>query len=180
MKRLLIAVSLCLAICLPVIAQQSEDTAATREDIERYLKVMNSHDMMQQMMDAMAKPMHQMVHQQFLRDRDKLPPDFEQRMTRMMDQMLHDMPMDEMMQAMIPAYQKHLTKHDVNELITFYSSPTGQKILREMPAMLADAMQSAMPVMQNYVEKVQSRVQQETAEMLKESSKKSGAAVVKN
>ncbi len=180
MKRLLIAVSLCLAICLPVFAQQSDDAPATKEDIQRYMDVMHSHDMMQQMMDAMAKPMHQMVHQQFLKDKDKLPPDFEERLTRMMDDMLRDMPFDDMMQAMAPVYQKHLTRHDVNELVAFYSSPTGQKLLKEMPSIMADAMQAAMPILQNYMEKMQNRVQQETAEMLKQSSKKSGAAVVRN
>ena len=40
---------------------------------------------------------------------------------------------------MVPVYQKHLSKSDVEEMIKFYSTPTGQKILREMPAMTAEA-----------------------------------------
>ena len=130
--------------------------------------------MMQKMADAMAKPMHQMVHDQFMRDKDKLPPDFDARMNKMMDDMLRDMPWDEMMNAMIPAYQKHLTRGDVNQLIAFYDSPTGQKMLKEMPAMMSDAMQAMMPLMRDYMEKVNNRVQQEVAEMLKNSGKTGG------
>lgn len=36
-----------------------------------------------------------------------------------------------MTEAMVTVYQKHFTKSDVEALIGFYSSPTGQKMLRE-------------------------------------------------
>ena len=108
---------------------------------------MHSHDMMKQMMAAMSKPMHQMVHEQYLKDKDKLPADFEVQMNKMMDDMMAGMPMDEMMQAMVPVYQKHFTKRDVDDLIAFYSSPVGQKMLKEMPGIMAEAMQSMMPIM---------------------------------
>jgi len=172
MKRLLIAASLCLAFCLTGFAQQNDDPPATKEDIQRYMEVMHSHELMQQMADSMSKQMREMLHQQFLKDKDKLPPDFEDRMNKLMGDMFRDMPWDEMMQAMIPAYQKHLTRGDVDRLIAFYSSPTGQKLLREMPAMMADAMQSMMPIVQNYMEKVQQRVQVEAAHLMKEPQKK--------
>jgi hypothetical protein len=172
MKRLLMAVSLCLVFCLTGVAQQNDDAPATKEDIQRYLDVMHSHEMMQQMADTMSQQMRQMLHQQFLKDKDKLPPDFEDRMNKLMDDMFRDMPWDEMMQATIPAYQKHLTRGDVNQLVAFYSSPTGQKLLRELPAMMADAMQAMMPIMQDYMEKVQQRVRTETAHLMKEPQKK--------
>lgn len=172
MKRLLTAVSLCLVFCLTGFAQQNDDAPATKEDIQRYLDVMHSHEMMRQIADSMATQTRQMLHQQFLKDKDKLPPDFEDRMNKLMDDMFRDMPWDEMMQATIPAYQKHLTRNDVNHLVAFYSSPTGQKLLREMPAMMADAMQSMMPILQNYMEKVQQRVQTETVQLMKAPQKK--------
>jgi hypothetical protein len=182
MKRFLIAAILSFVFCFGALAQQSDNTPATKEDIQRYFEVMHSHDMMKQMAEAMSKPMHQMVHEQFIKDKDKLPADFEERMNKMMDGMFKDMPWDEMLDAMAPAYQKHFTKGDVDALCAFYSSPTGQKLLREMPAMMAESMQSMMPIMQKYMEKIQDRLQQQTAEMLKQSEKKPGAAspTVKN
>lgn len=176
MKRLLLAVLLCLAFCCCTFAQQSDDTPATKEDVQRYFDAMHLHDMMLQMMDAMAKPMHQMLHDEYVKDKDKLPDDFEEQMNKQMDDMLKDMPWDEMIQAMVPAYQKHLTKGDLDAIIAFYSSPTGQKLLREMPALMTDSMQSMMPIMQKYVEKVQNRIQEQTEAMLKKADTKAGQA----
>jgi hypothetical protein len=126
------------------------------------------------MMEAMSKPMHKMIHEQFLKDKDKLPADFESRMIKMMDDMLRDFPIEEIMQAAVPTYQKHFTKGDIDGLVAFYSSPTGQKVLREMPAITAEAMESKMPIMRKHFDVVMQRVQQEVAEMLKESQKKPG------
>jgi hypothetical protein len=77
------------------------------------------------------------------------------------------MPFDDMMQAMVPVYQKHFTKGDINAVIAFYSSPTGQKMLREMPAIMGESMQTIMPLMRKYTETMTARIQQEVAESLK-------------
>src|SRR5436305_9584373 len=167
MKRITITAILCFAFCLTGVAQNAADAPASKEDIQRYLDAIHSHDMMKQMIDAMSKPMHQMIHEQFLKDQDKLPVDFEERMNKVLDNFLNKMPFDEMMEAMIPTYQKHLTKSDINALVSFYSSPTGQKVLREMPAIMADFMQSAMPIIQRQVEKMQENIQQQVAELMK-------------
>jgi hypothetical protein len=180
MKRLIITASLCLVWCLTGFAQQNADAPASKEDVQRYLDAVHSHDMMQKMVDAMAKPMHQMIHEQFLKEKDKLPPDFEDRMNKLMDDMFRDMPFDEMMQAMIPSYQKHLTKGNINDLVAFYSTPTGQKLLREMPEIMAEAMQAMMPIMRTYVEKVQDRVQQEAVQLRRDSQKTGKRPVLEN
>jgi hypothetical protein len=95
-------------------------------------------------------------------------------MNRIIDDMLREMPWEEIIQAETPAFQKHLTKGDVDSIVAFYSSPSGQKLLREMPEIMAESMQSMMPIIQRYVEKMNTRVQVETAELLKESQKKAG------
>jgi hypothetical protein len=182
MKRFLISAILFLTFCSSGLAQQTDQTPATKEDVQRYFEVMHSRDMMNKMLDAMLKPMHQMVHDQYLKDQDKLPADYEERTNKLMDDMLKNMPWDEMIQAEMPVFQKHLTKGDLESIIVFYSSPTGQKLLRELPAIMSEAMQSMMPIMRKYIDGMQDRVQQETAELLKQSQKKpgQGAPVTKN
>src|SRR5580698_1514637 len=140
MRRFLFAAILSATFCWTGWAQTAADAPATKADIERYLDAVHSHDMMLKMVDAMSKPMHQMAHEQCIKFKDKLPADCEARMTRTMDDMMKQMPFDEMMQAMVPAYQKHFTKGDMDALIAFYSAPTGQKILQEMPAIVGEAM----------------------------------------
>jgi hypothetical protein len=175
MKRFVLTTSLCLIFSTVGTAQQSTpDSPATKEDVERYLEVTHARNTMKQMMDVMTKQMHQMVHQQISKDIDKLPPDFETRMNKMTDDMLKTFPVDEMLEVMIPVYQKHWTKGDVDAMVAFYSTPTGQKILRELPATMAEAMQAMQPIMQKKMNGMMERVQQEVAQMVKESKFKSG------
>lgn len=172
MKRVVITAVLCFAFCLTGVAQQNAaDAPASKEDIQRYLDAIHSHEMMKQTIEAMSQSMHQMIHEQYLRDKDTLPPDFEEKMNKFLDDSMSKMPFDEMMEAMIPTYQKHFTKSDIDALISFYSSPTGQKVLREMPAIMADSMQSAMPIIQKHVEKMQEDIQEQAAALKKEQPK---------
>ena len=182
MKRCLLTVSVCFFLTFSALAQSAADQPASREDIQKYLEVMHIHDMMHQVVDAMAKPMQKMLHEQYLKDKDKLPVDFEARMNRDMNDFLYSMPWDQMIDATIPVYQKHLTKGDVNSLIAFYSSPTGQKMLREAPAMMSDSMEAMMPIMRERMDMMQRKMQDEVAAMMKESEKSpnKGTAVKQN
>lgn len=175
MKRILMTAALCLGMCGYVVAQQNPaDAPATKEEIQKYLQVMHSREMMGKIVDAMSKPMHQMMHEQYLKDRDRLPADFEARMNKMMDEMLKSFPWDEMLDAMVPVYQKHLTKGDVDALVAFYSTPTGQKLIKEMPEITAEAMQEMMPLMRKSMDQMTQRMQEEIAAMVRGSESKSG------
>ena len=180
MKRFWFAVLLCVTFCCASFAQQTAaDAPATKEDVEKYFQVTRSHKLMDQMMDAMSEPIHKMLHEEFEKDKDKLPPDFEAKESKKADEMFRNMPWDEMLQAMVPAYQKHFTKRDMETLVAFYSTPTGQKVLRELPAIMSEAMESMMPIMQKHVEAVNKQLQQEIAEMLEQSEKNSDQAPVR-
>jgi uncharacterized protein len=176
MKRLLLVIGVVFVLSWTCVAQTSDDDSpATKQDVERYFQVTRSHDMMKKMAVAMGQGMHQMLHEQYLKHKDDLPADYESKMTVEMDDMFANMPWDEMMQAMVPAYQKHFTKGDIDNLVAFYSTPTGAKVLREMPAIMSDAMQDMMPVMTKYVETVQQRLQKETDVMIAQSKQQSNA-----
>lgn len=168
MKRVCFIIAACLIVSLPGLAQNSADAPATQADIEKYLEVTHVREMVGQMMEAMTKPMEKMVHEEYLKHKDVLPPDYEAHMNKMMHDLLTDMPWEQIIQAMVPAYQKHFTKGDMEALTAFYSTPTGQKIMREMPALMADSMETMTPLIQQHVEKVTRRMQDEVTAMLKE------------
>jgi hypothetical protein len=175
MKRLLLAATILLCTSSIGFAQQDPaDSPATKEDIQKYLEVMHSREMMTKVIDAMTKPMHQMMHEQYEKDKDKLPADFETRMNKLMDDTMKSFPWDEMLDSMVPIYQKHFTKGDIDHLVAFYSTPTGQKVLRELPAITAESMQSIMPIMQRKIEAMTRDMQQQVAEMIKQSEAKPG------
>jgi hypothetical protein len=166
MKRILLTGAIVLGMCGYIAAQQNPaDVPATKEDVQRYLQIMHSREMMAKMADAMSKPMHQMMHEQYLKDKDKLPTDFEARMNKMMDDMFKALPWDDMLDATVPVYQKHFTKGDVDALVAFYSTPTGQKLIKELPEITAEAMQNMMPLLRKSMDTMNQRLQKEIAAM---------------
>ncbi|MFZ0278682.1 MAG: DUF2059 domain-containing protein [Candidatus Sulfotelmatobacter sp.] len=174
MKSFPVAGILCATFSWTAFAQTAADAPATKEDIEKYFEATHTHDLMLKMMDAMSKPMHQMAHDQCAKIQVKLPVDCEAQINRNVDDMMKQIPFDELTQAMVPSYEKHFTKGDMDALIAFYSAPTGQKILQEMPAVMADAMEAMMPIMRKTVDKMTERAQQQLAQMMKDSPNKPG------
>jgi hypothetical protein len=175
-KRFLLPAILCFAFGIGAFAQQNDETPASTADIQTLFETLNSRDQVNKTIDAMLQAEHQLIHEQYLKDKDRLPEDFEARLLKYVDDLMKNMPYDEMMQAMVPAYQRHFTKGDVYAILSFYSSPTGQKMLREMPAILNEAMQSAMPIMTRYLEEVRNKLQREMGELIEQSEKKTEQA----
>lgn len=169
MKKFFIVLFLCFTLALPAVSQDAADAPASKEDVEKYLQAVHSHEMMKQMVEAMSKPMHNTVHEQYMKDKNRLPADFEDRMNKIMDNMMKEMPFDQMMDAMIPTYQKHFTKGDMEALAAFYSAPVGQKVLRELPAIMAETMENMMPIMRKNIDRMTQQVQEQVAEMLSQS-----------
>jgi uncharacterized protein len=173
MKRLLIALA-CLAFSLPGTAQTG-DEPASRDDVILYLRTMHSHDMLQQTMQVQSQTMQQLFREQILKEKGSVPPDFDAHFKKAMDELVKDMPVDEITQAMIPTYQKHFTKSDIEAMNAFYSSPVGQKVLGELPLVMQEGAQAAMPIMSKYLSEWKGRMEQEMKEMEKTPEKKSDA-----
>jgi len=159
MKRLLIALA-CLALSLPVLAQNADDPA-TREDVNLLLRTMHSHDMMQRTMEVQLQSVQELLHDQLVKERGKTAPEFEARFKKAMSDLYKNFPMDEFEQAMIPAYQKHFTHGDIEAMNAFYSSPVGQKVLQELPAVMQEGMQAAGPILSKYLSEWQEKIKKE-------------------
>jgi hypothetical protein len=143
------------ALVSPVQAQTAaSETAAnepaTRDDVILYLRTMHSHDMMQKMMEMQSKSMQQLLHAELEQD-NAVPPDFDTHFKKAMGELIKGMPVDEMTQAMIPAYQHHFTKGDIEAMNAFYASPVGQKVLEELPVVTQEGMQDMMPILNKYL-----------------------------
>jgi hypothetical protein len=84
------------------------------------------------------------------------------------DAVFQEFPIDEMVDAVVPIYQRHLTKADLDAVIAFYSGPTGQKLLKESPAMMSEAMKAGGDIMLKKLPALNQRIEAEIAEMVKE------------
>jgi hypothetical protein len=62
--------------------------------------------------------------------------------------------LDKFLAELIPIYQRHFTKSDVDALIAFYESPVGKKFLREQPRVTEESLTKMLPLMQTQVQKI--------------------------
>ncbi len=144
-----------LALSLSATAQTTVSIApdaASREDVKKLFDVMASREQMTQMMQQLFAQMRAMNREQMKNRR----PDISDAELAHMDQQSQDLiknfPLDEMLNDMVPVYQRHFTKSDIDALTVFYSSPTGQKFLHEMPTVTAETMKAVYPRIQAEVD----------------------------
>jgi len=140
-------------------AQQvsSNEVPATREDVQRLFGAMNNRDQMRQMMEQMLAQMKAMRRERAKKAQPNISEEELSRNDREEDQLIRNFPIDEILNDTIPVYQRHFTKSDIDALIIFYSSPTGQKFLREMPAVTVESMQTTIPRIEAAVEAASKR-----------------------
>jgi uncharacterized protein len=156
------------------------DAPATREDVLKLFDVMKIHEQMTSVMTTIATQQRTMMHEGMRKHFPQISDAELARLDKFTTDTMKDMPIDGMLDDMIPVYQKHLSKGDVDAMSTFYASPTGQKLLREMPAMTAESMQAAGPHIQGMMEKVMDRAEKMAEEDRKKQSGSSQPATDKN
>ena len=144
-----------------VMAQQTAaaDLPATKEDILKLFEIMNVHQQMRLVLDSMTQQQSALVRETMRKRYPGMPEERMARFDAMMQESMRDFPVDDMLNDMVPVYQQHLTRTDVDAMSRFYSSATGQKLLKEMPAMTSESMQAAYGRMQQQMEKMMERIQ---------------------
>jgi uncharacterized protein len=175
-----------MAAAAPVYAQQSVAEAAaqakaksgglaadapTHDQIMKLVDLLQLRRNMALMMDGMKQAMKQGAEQAF---RERVPnptPKQLEALNGMVDDMMADMPLDEMVEAMVPIYRRHLSRTDVDEVIRFYSSAVGQKLLREQPQMIQEGMQAGVEIQQKRMDQMMAKIRERTEKMAEEEEK---------
>ena len=126
----------------------------------KLFEVMEIRDQMRTVMASIIKQQRTMIHESMKKRSPQITEEDLARMDRMSANLLKDLPVDGMIEDMVPVYRKHLTRGDVEAMGTFYASPTGKKLLREMPQMTAESMQAAGPRIQAMIDEVMEKAEQ--------------------
>jgi hypothetical protein len=182
MKRLCLLISALLIGSSVVVAQQ--DAAASRRaptvtQVMKFFEVMHVRDQMQVMLQAEQKQLDIMMSDMLSKNLPTATADQKQKFTKLttdaMNDLMKNYPVDDVLRDMVPVYQAHLTESDLNEVVAFYSSPTGQKLLKEMPAMTQEAMRVSYARMQPAIEKLIKDMQTNVEKMANEDPKRDTA-----
>src|SRR5271170_1680062 len=178
MKPLRFSLVLLLLAATTAIAQQTVtlpgDATASKEDIQHLFDVMQIHQQMRQVMDALMKQQTAMIHETLKKRYPQSSPEKIARADQLIEETMKDMPMDAMLDDMVPIYQRHFSRTDVDAMTTFYASPTGQKMMQEMPALTTESMQASYARMQKQMDAMMQREEQ----IVKEDQEKPKSAPV--
>jgi uncharacterized protein len=134
--------------------------AASKEDVQKLFDVMASRDQMHQMMQQVFAQMRTLNREQIKKRHPDVTDEELARLDRQSEDFIKNFPVDEMLNDMVPIYQRHFTKSEIDSLTTFYSSPAGQKFLHEMPSVTAESMKVLFPRVQAEVESALKRAEE--------------------
>ena len=143
---------------------------AGKEDIQKLFATLHLSEMMQNVMTASMQQQKQITRDALKKKMPSMTDEDLKRMDTFIDEFAKGIDLNGMLDDMIPVYQRHLTKQDVDAMLTFYSTPTGQKLLREQPAMMTEGMQAMQPRMQKMMSDLMDKVEQMVSEETKKSA----------
>src|SRR5215813_13487336 len=136
------------------------DTPSSREDVMRLFDVMQIRPQMEQVMKQMFQQMRAMSREEMKDKKPNVSPEDIAKADALANKIMNEVSVSDIINDMVPVYQNHLSKADVDEMIKFYSTPTGQKILREMPAMTAEGMQAMQPRIHKQIDEITREIEQ--------------------
>jgi uncharacterized protein len=150
-------------------AKRAAAAPPTREDVLKLFDLLQITKTMDAVIKA-AKQQSMEIAEQMIRE--KMPDataaqkkQFEEMMDDVMQQALGPAAIKEMLEATIPVYQRHLTKADLDAMVAFYSSPAGQKILHEQPAMVQESMEASAGIQQRIARSMFQKIDERIAKM---------------
>jgi hypothetical protein len=159
-------------------AQQvtSSGVPASKQDIERLFVALHVRERQQLVLENSHKQAKTMFNEILQKELPEASKEERTQLQGMIDEMIDDIdrdyPMEAILKDMVPIYQRHLTKSDSDELIAFYSSAIGQKVLRELPAITTEAMQVSSAYLQPRMEAAVSKLKEKVERMSEEDRKK--------
>lgn len=128
--------------------------APSKEQLVRLFDAMEIHKQVQGVMNAVAGNVEKMMPSNMGTLTEKQKTDIANLQGELFSKMMSPEFIDSYVVHIIPIYQRHFTKSEVDDLISFYASSAGQKLLHELPAITQESMTVVVPLMQKRVQDV--------------------------
>ena len=165
----------------PAQQQQAPNTAplpadaASKEQLKKLFEVIGVQKQMQSILTSMTSSMQQMMPSAGELS-EKQKDGMSKLQAELFGKILSPQFIDSYLDMMVPAYQRHFTKSEVDQIIAFYSSPAGQKFVNEQPALLQEIFPKVLPMIQQHMQEVMKEMNYEDRlkAVLSESEKPEG------
>jgi hypothetical protein len=136
-----LAVACLLALASPLRAQEGN---TKEQDIRRPLELTGSTKLAEQVMDQMMAAFQQNA------------PGIEK---EFWDSFRAEIDTEGLVRMTIPIYDKHFTHEEIRQLIAFYQTPLGAKLIEKLPAIAQESMAAGMEWGQELGQKVAAKLQ---------------------
>jgi len=170
MRKLSAILILLSASSLMTAAQTSPAGGSTpsAEEVMRFLEILRVKPQLTLYFDGVAKKAKLGAEEGFKRKKPDATPAQLTEVDNFAEKLFQNMPIDEMVDAMVPIYQKHLTREDMDAILAFYSSPVGLKLQREQPAMMQEGMKVGGEIGRRRLESMMQQMDDFIAKMAQE------------
>lgn len=139
--------SLVLIGTLNVFADEKSDSSAVsmRADIKRLMEITEVRKMGVQIMNH--------IRLTLTKRGSKVP----------WDTFMAEFDMNEFIEMVIPIYERHFTHDEIEQLIAFYESPIGKKLIKVQPQITIESMTAGQEWAKELIERVKARLPEEGA-----------------
>ena len=151
------------------------DNTPSEASIKQLLDVGQAHKLLDAMVAQMDAYMKQAMQQatQGQRITPEIQKDIERRRAEMMAAMKELIDWNKLEPMYVRIYQKSFTQGEIDGLIAFYKTSTGQALLTKMPVVMQNTMNELQQMMQPMMQRI-GRMQQEVVAEIQAEKKQSG------
>ncbi|MBH0027575.1 DUF2059 domain-containing protein [Pseudoalteromonas sp. SWN29] len=139
------------------------DEATKQQKIDELINVMNMDAMVDSMYGQVEGMMKGMSDQMGVKPSEQ--PTFDKYYADMTAVLKTQMSWAKMQPMMVNVYDKHFNEQEIADMLAFYKTDTGQKILAKMPVVMQESMQMSQSLMQDAMPKIQALAQQLSDEL---------------
>jgi hypothetical protein len=165
MKKLLLALLACASVLVSASAQTPSATPSD-DSLRELLQLSGSEklvsDMQQQMKGMFANSMKQACASQGTSPEQMAM--IAKMQEKMSDLLAEEMSWSKMETVYLQVYKESFTQDEINQLIAFYKSPTGQMFVQKMPTVMQKSMLAMQQQMGPLMEKIKAIQQEAFAE----------------
>lgn len=133
LRQITLSTLLALAMALP--AQAQEVSAEHRASIEQLMRITGTANLTKQMAATMSEQMMQALR--------KSRPDIPKEIVQVLPEEVmgvFDENMGSFMDELVPLYAKYFSNAEIQEVIAFYSTDLGKKMIASMPSLMHESM----------------------------------------
>ena len=148
-----------LCLCLLIVASGSYCEELTQEKINAIKELMSITGSTQ-----LAEIVGKAVFQKMANSVQETNPEIDPRALKIIEEELTSLMREEtgekgsFQQVIYPIYNKYLTLDEIREIIRFYKTPAGKKIISVLPNMMQESMQATQPWANSLMPRLQQRV----------------------